>query len=93
MTDDKRVDLGEDQADLAVQAKLRATRAVLGYREQELLALKGPCSSSACRLHHAHSGPCDTAAAAGESAADQPQPGHLCSPRPGSCAMCGEAAR
>ena len=41
-----------------VLAKLRATRAVLAYREQELLELKGPCGSAWCRLHRAHSGPC-----------------------------------
>lgn len=37
--------------------RLRATQAVLAYREAELLRLKGPCST--CRLHYAHSGPCD----------------------------------
>lgn len=37
--------------------RLRATKAVLADREAELLDLKGPCSS--CRLHYAHSGPCD----------------------------------
>jgi hypothetical protein len=40
--------------------RLRATQAVLRDREAELLALKGPCSNRDCRLHHAHSGPCDT---------------------------------
>lgn len=39
--------------------RLRATQAVLADRERELLALKGPCSSAACALHFAHSGPCD----------------------------------
>lgn len=38
---------------------LHATRAVLAERERELLELKGPCSTTACRLHYAHSGPCD----------------------------------
>lgn len=38
---------------------LDAARAVLADRERELLELKGPCSNSACRLHYAHSGPCD----------------------------------
>ncbi|MCY1141357.1 hypothetical protein OWR29_25445 [Actinoplanes sp. Pm04-4] len=33
---------------------------VLADRERELLEIKGPCSSKACRLHYAHSGPCDT---------------------------------
>jgi hypothetical protein len=37
-----------------------ATQAVLRVREKELLDLKGPCSNPRCRLHHAHSGPCDT---------------------------------
>ncbi len=39
--------------------QLAATRTVLADRERELLALKGPCGT--CRLHYAHSGPCDTA--------------------------------
>lgn len=43
---------------------LAATRAVLAERERELLELKGPCSGGEigvgpCRLHYAHSGPCD----------------------------------
>jgi len=40
-----------------------AAKAVLADRERELLELKGPCSGAAghaCRLHCAHSGPCDT---------------------------------
>ena len=36
-----------------------AAKSVLVDRERELLELKGPCSSSSCRLHYAHSGPCD----------------------------------
>jgi hypothetical protein len=32
---------------------------VLADRERELLEIKGPCSNSGCRLHYAHSGPCD----------------------------------
>lgn len=36
-----------------------AAKAVLAERERELLALKGPCSAGACRLHYAHSGPCN----------------------------------
>lgn len=43
--------------------KLAATKAVLADREAELLALKGPCSNRTCRLHYAHSGPCDVRAA------------------------------
>ncbi|MES1975703.1 MAG: hypothetical protein V4472_24870 [Pseudomonadota bacterium] len=37
-----------------------SVRRVLADREKELFDLKGPCSNSTCRLHHAHSGPCDT---------------------------------
>lgn len=44
-----------------LRRELRSARAVLGYREQELLELKGPCSRPACHLHYAHKGPCDTA--------------------------------
>jgi len=40
-------------------AKLKAARFVCAERERELLELKGPCSNDACRLHYAHSGPCD----------------------------------
>lgn len=40
-------------------AKLAATKAVLAERERELRELKGYCSTMACRLHYAHSGPCD----------------------------------
>jgi hypothetical protein len=32
---------------------------VLADRERELLEIKGPCSVRRCRLHYAHSGPCD----------------------------------
>lgn len=32
---------------------------VLADRERELLEIKGPCSAVRCRLHYAHSGPCD----------------------------------
>jgi hypothetical protein len=39
---------------------LAAAKFVLAERERELLELKGPCSSTRCRLHYAHSGPCDT---------------------------------
>ena len=40
-------------------ALVAALRAVLADRERELLLLKGPCSLTGCRLHRAHSGPCD----------------------------------
>ena len=36
-----------------------ALRAVLAVRERELLDCKGPCTSSGCVLHYAHSGPCN----------------------------------
>lgn len=36
-----------------------AARGILRIREGELQDLKGPCRNSACRLHYAHSGPCD----------------------------------
>ena len=39
--------------------KYEAAVMVLATRERELLALKGPCSTWPCRLHYAHSGPCD----------------------------------
>ncbi|MBM0235933.1 hypothetical protein JNW88_00325 [Micromonospora sp. ATA32] len=35
-----------------------AAKAVLADRERELLDLKGPCSTTGCPLHYAHSGPC-----------------------------------
>ena len=43
-----------------LRIELAAVRAVCAERERELLELKGPCSSSRCRLHYAHAGPCDT---------------------------------
>ena len=43
----------------AAKTKLNAAKAVLADREKELLTLKGPCSTHFCRLHYAHSGPCD----------------------------------
>lgn len=36
-----------------------AAREILRIREGELQDLKGPCRNSSCRLHYAHSGPCD----------------------------------
>ncbi len=56
------------RADLASAAghtcchHVAAARFVRAERERELLELKGPCSGAAgqkCRLHYAHSGPCD----------------------------------
>lgn len=47
------------QTDMVPASKLAATKAVLADRERELFRLKGPCSTSTCRLHYAHSGPCD----------------------------------
>lgn len=41
------------------KAKYEAAKTVLADREAELLRLKGPCRVAACRLHYAHSGPCD----------------------------------
>jgi hypothetical protein len=35
-------------------------RSIKDDRERELLELKGPCSNSACSLHYAHSGPCNS---------------------------------
>lgn len=32
---------------------------ILRDRERELLELKGPCSCKGCKLHYAHSGPCN----------------------------------
>jgi hypothetical protein len=39
-------------------------RAIVEIRERELLELKGPCRTKGCRLHYAHSGPCDVKAGA-----------------------------
>ena len=39
--------------------KVDSLRSVLAVREQELLDIKGPCSNTTCRLHYAHSGPCE----------------------------------
>lgn len=49
-----------------------AAKAVLADRERELLELKGPCSGGQvgvgpCRLHYAHSGPCDIRPSAGDT--------------------------
>ena len=42
-----------------LRVRWRAERAVCDVRERELLTLKGPCRVEGCRLHYAHSGPCD----------------------------------
>ncbi len=47
-------------------------RAVLADRERELLDLKGPCSSAACVLHYAHSGPCNVQAPSSTSKVHTP---------------------
>jgi hypothetical protein len=47
------------QLDLEARAQIIALRNVLAVREEELLSLKGPCRNKTCRLHYAHSGPCD----------------------------------
>ncbi len=52
---------GESDADYW-RRKFEAAAFVRGEREAELLDIKGPCRVSACRLHYAHSGPCDIAA-------------------------------
>jgi hypothetical protein len=44
---------------VGTDCEVRALRSVLADRERELLAIKGPCSNETCRLHYAHSGPCD----------------------------------
>jgi threonine aldolase len=49
-----------------LRRELAATNSVLADRERELLELKGPCSNKSCRLHYAHSGPCDTRKEDGE---------------------------
>ena len=41
------------------EAIIVALRDILAIREGELLDLKGPCRNSSCRLHYAHSGPCE----------------------------------
>lgn len=55
--------VNQRDAEAAARRVLRdestALRHVLADRERELLDLKGPCSNTRCRLHYAHSGPCD----------------------------------
>jgi hypothetical protein len=46
--------------DRRLEATIAGLRTILADRERELLEIKGPCSNGACRLHYAHSGPCDT---------------------------------
>jgi hypothetical protein len=45
--------------DIPYYYKWQAAKAILAIREEELLKLKGPCRVNKCRLHYAHSGPCD----------------------------------
>ena len=54
-------DSADREADLT--RRVAALKSILADRERELLAAKGPCSTKACRLHYAHSGPCDIARA------------------------------
>ena len=51
--------------------RIAGLRAILADREAELLALKGPCSTRGCRLHYAHSGPCDVPRPSPEQAREQ----------------------
>lgn len=44
---------------VALRRRVAVLESILEDRERELLELKGPCSSQSCRLHYAHSGPCD----------------------------------
>lgn len=39
-------------------AQLRAVKAALAMREEELIQIRGVCRNPTCRLHYAHSGPC-----------------------------------
>lgn len=41
--------------------KISSLMSVLADRERELMMMKGPCSwkHRGCRLHYAHTGPCD----------------------------------
>jgi hypothetical protein len=56
------------QADLvSATATIQALRSVLADRERELLVLKGPCTTTGCPLHYAHSGPCNIRPTAEES--------------------------
>jgi hypothetical protein len=54
-------DMTEDYMDKERRLRIRvhALEIVLADRERELLEIKGPCSNGKCRLHYAHSGPCD----------------------------------
>jgi hypothetical protein len=50
-----------DYAELSnlLVTQLGSARAILAERERELLELKGPCTLKSCKLHYAHSGPCN----------------------------------
>ncbi len=55
-----RKEVREDlAATIEKAAGFSSGRIVLADRERELLEIKGPCSVETCRLHYAHSGPCD----------------------------------
>ena len=58
-TREVRVDLTGTREYRDLLAKLAATKRVLAERERELREIRGCCSWMACRLHLAHSGPCD----------------------------------
>jgi hypothetical protein len=50
--------------------RIESLQYLLALRERELLAIKGPCSYSYCRLHAEHSGPCDVKLKTGKQHAD-----------------------
>lgn len=53
------VRLGGESETARLARRVAALESILSDRERELLELKGPCSARGCRLHYAHSGPCD----------------------------------
>lgn len=62
---DTRKEIRADLAEAIEKAAgFSSLRVVLADRERELLEIKGPCSVETCRLHYAHSGPCDIRPAA-----------------------------
>ena len=42
-----------------VKGRISSVQSVLAIREQELINIKGPCTTPKCLLHFAHSGPCN----------------------------------